>query len=219
MQGSAASSLGEATSCCTADSTSVTTAKDASSSSLGWVGLRPSEGGWGHISSSKPGSTTRYTCRWSLSLIRTGATFPSPSSLPRCTKLQSRARVSSGDPLQVALPESPRSWAVWVLKDPMPLEHSLQRSLGGNQKPASGTIPCHNRKPQRSIFTTYSPVTYLVQPELCSQAHTSPHGPSDTSWNKPIKVFLPCVWGDQGETNNKKTPDVTSPETGLRWSP
>lgn len=108
MQGSGASSPGEATSCCTADSTSVTTATAAAASSLGWAGLRSSAGGRGHSNSSKPGSTTRDTCRWSLSLIHTGATFPSPSSLPRCTKLQSRARASSLDSLQAAHPENPK---------------------------------------------------------------------------------------------------------------
>lgn len=181
VQGSAPSSSGEAASCCTADSTPVTIATAASSSSVGWVGLRPSAGVLGHSSNSKPGSTTRYTCRWSLSLIHTGATFPSPSSLPRCTKLQSRTRASSGDPLQVVISESPSSWSVWVQKNPMPLKHSLQKITGWGIIVGSSSIPCHNRKPQRSNFTTYSPVTYLGQPELCSQAHTSPHGPSDTS--------------------------------------
>lgn len=140
-QASTASSLGEATSGCTTDSTSVTAVEDAASSSLGWVGPRPSEGRWGHSRNSKPGSTSRDTCRWSLSLIHTGATFPSPSSLPRCTKLQSRAWACPGAPFPAASWEAPAPQRSEPYRTPCLGNTHCKRSLGGSYRPLP--VPPH----------------------------------------------------------------------------
>lgn len=142
--------------------------QDASSFRRDCKGFRTSEGNLGHRSSSEPGCTGRHTCRWSCSWIHTGDMLPSSSTWARCTKLQSKGTARSGEHPQRVLSENPQLESHLSLKY---LGTFSANHLDGDSIKFL-FIPIHNDCPMNAPFRTY-----LVQPELCSQAHTSAQGP------------------------------------------